>query len=275
MLLSGCATSAFRSEPTTVGAHQSDSLQLPLINGLLGMEDGQRAVLHKAEEHLLSKCLAAMGFSYITFPQDPSSTTFSMIELYGSISVDNAQKFGYHNPRAAELVEIDRLYAISVARVSSQGEDSYLAGLSSCTSTATKELYGAESRPSDSKEGVALVALSAKAQEQVGTDKRFGVISDLWVGCMNKAGYQFKAMSDGRARFQFAPDDITEPTRDELRTAAADADCRREVGVDAFIASRYSEALTKQLEDNPGLATDLQSQLRSALSRAGAILRVS
>ena len=92
---------------------------------------------------------------------------------------------------------------------------------------------------------------------------------------MNKAGYQFKAMSDGRAQFQFAPDDITEPTRDELRTAVADADCRREVGVDAFIASRYSEALTKQLEDNPGLATDLQSQLRSTLSRAEAILRAS
>jgi len=244
--------------------------QLPSAK-LLGFDPALQRLLRQARDLLIEQCMADRGFDYVPYPE-LDTDLISLFDLYGSISIQQAGRFGYHNPNAMRLAEIETEQASYNTKVAAQRADDYYAALNSgtdpCTSSANLDLYGTEYSPSESGAALQVLQVAGETVKRVNADPQFIAAADDWHRCMNDLGYDVEVLSDTRMSYQFEPTDTRSPGEDERRMAVADAGCHRETRLDEIIIDLYSQAFTELLEENQGVAEELESAFSRAESRA-------
>ena len=247
--------------------------QLP-VSVALGFDPSQRRLLRRAEDILISECMTGRGFSYVTVPADETDP-LSLRNLYGSLSISQAEAFGYRNPDAVALARIEAAALVSESKAAEQGTGYYSAlfeGANSCTESALLALYDQKLRPAESAAAIEMLSLAGESQQRIAADPRLGDAVDRWKECMSSGGYDVQVLSDSRMRFVSEPTDISPPSDEERQLAVTDAQCRSMVGIDRLIVAIYAEALSDLLESRPGLEDELTSTFGRAESRARTIL---
>jgi hypothetical protein len=218
--------------------------------------------------------MTGRGFSYVTVPADETDP-FSLRNLYGSLSISQAETFGYGNPDAVALARIEAAASVSESKAAEQGTGYYSAlfeGANSCTDSALLALYDQELRPAESAAAIEMLSLAGESQQRVAADPRLGEAVEKWKECMSSGGYDVQVLSDSRMRFVSEPTDISPPSDEERQLAVTDAQCRSTIGIDRLIVAIYAEALSDLLESRPGLEDELKSAFDRAESRARIIL---
>ncbi|MEU6016300.1 hypothetical protein ABZ826_20240 [Streptomyces sp. NPDC047515] len=110
-------------------------------------------------------------------------------------------------------------------------------------------------------EGFAEMVVSAmrgEAMKRARNDSRFQKVTDSWADCMKDRGYTYDSPSAAVNDSHWA-DNSGSPTRIEISTATADAQCKKKLnylGVGIAVESAYEK---KSIDENTELLADLKS----------------
>lgn len=267
--LVGCAGSADQSDRE--GRSSSGPVpQLP-SSQLLGFDPAQQTLLREARDILIDGCMEDRGFDYIPYPEIDADL-ISMADLYGSISVEQASQFGYHNPNARAVAKVEQEQELYEQRIAEEASDEYFAALNgdsdSCRSEAHLALYGSDSPPGESSAALRVLELAGETLTMVNSSPSFATAAEGWRSCMNESGYDVEVLSDSRMTYEIDPSDTRPPSDDERSLALADANCRLESDLDSTVVELYSEEFTRLLENNVGLEEELNTAFETAETRA-------
>jgi hypothetical protein len=210
------------------------------------------------------------GFEYVPYPPNETAP-ISMADLYGTIEMEQAETFGYHNPRAQELVDAEKRVAEVDVMTAAQGAAYFTAlygDTNSCRSSANLDLYGTEIAPDESAAAVRVLEIAGETLTRVNSAPQFADAAGVWRTCMNNLGHNVEVLSDTRMRYQTEPTDTRPPSTAEVNLAVADAGCRRDADLDRVIVGLYNDVFAELLEDHQGVVEELQAAFDRGRLRA-------
>jgi hypothetical protein len=241
---------------------------------LLSHGAGERELLRRAENILIADCMSSRGYIYYPFVSQ-AVNDFSMESLFGTITPQQAARYGYHSSTASEYAAADAAAVVTQAKVMAQGAG-YLVALSgegsSCQSLAWQQLYGANQPPDTSADTLMIFDLTAQARMAAGESAPVLAAQEIWKTCMAARGLHYRFLSDSRLTFQSEPGDAGTPSAAEFDSAKADADCRQTAGVDRAFIDTFSDAYTGLTEKHLDVVERLEAVYEQAKRRALSLL---
>ncbi|CCK30316.1 putative secreted protein [Streptomyces davaonensis JCM 4913] len=259
------------------------------------LTEREKDLLHDAEQQLTRSCMAARGFRMWPvprrslpedrdFPYAIDDVRWAARHGYGSdmqarreqvrAADPNRRYFerlgtadrqralaAYHGDQSADRLEVRDPNGMTVGRIAD-----------GCVAEAEERLYGDLS--AWFRADVITGAFPALRQQQVTADDEFKAVVRKWSACMRERGLQYRDPYQARASFldTTAATRTTNRHRQEVRTAVAEAECARDVGLTATarrLDQHYDARLRDQYRDE--VRTRLRLE-RAALARARTIL---
>ncbi len=242
---------------------------------LLSHGAGERELLRRAENILITNCMSSRGYIYYSLVSQ-AVNDFSMESLFGTITPQQAARYGYHSSTASDYAAADAAAVVTQAKAMAQGAG-YLAALSdegpsSCQSLAWQQLYGANQPPDTSADALMIFNLTAQARMAAGESAPVLAAQEIWKTCMAARGLHYRFLSDSRLTFQSEPGDAGTPSAAEFDSAKADADCRQTAGVDRAFIDTFSDAYTGLTEKHLDVVERLEAVYEQAKRRALSLL---
>jgi hypothetical protein len=259
---------------------------LPLDAYLLNPE--QDRTLSRAEQALVSRCMARFGFTYAAGDGTPERRGGDMPASridgrYGPQSMALARQWGYH-PEGGAVNAAPQPWAKTQPKLTPQmrtamtGSDSrkeklgpggqtlggHRVPVHGCAGEARKELTGSPDKPA----GNARLAggLNEKTLAQMMADPRVRAVYAKWSACMAGKGYHYAVPAAAQSDDAWARTDRPSPR--EIRVAVADQQCRKKhnvVGVSYAVDFAYQKrAIEDNAEAMAAAKTAIDKQLKAA-----------
>ncbi|MEV4427352.1 hypothetical protein ACN9M0_19740 [Streptomyces sp. R-07] len=256
--------------------------------------DEQQRSLTRAQEVLISRCMARYGFTYRggenRSPERPKGPS----RRFGVSDLKTAERYGYANPNAAQAPQ-KRVKGLGLTRPeeiallgepdlnpadlpdSQQEADRQAAGAGKagdrrppaggCTRESYLKLYAP--RP-DSVELLYVFNLRNRADSEYREDSRVRKVDQSWSACMAKSGY--KVTDPHNAADQLGLEG-RRSSAEAITAAKADVRCKGEVnliGVHYTVLSAYEQRAVEQNAETLKLVGDqLDERLRTAAKLTG------
>ncbi|MEU6076324.1 hypothetical protein [Micromonospora sp. NPDC047074] len=257
------------------------------LDGVTYFTSAESSALHDAYEELVTRCMRDRGFAYRPTPLS-SATRLRDINPYGLLSREEARIDGYRitsslagdaqaRPRPAQAPTStpgwdEALLGTEAHRVTVQLPEDHEMYYNSdgCTYQATAALYGDDwQRLYDTFQ-----VLANRVVETVSQDAEFRGAQSVWSACMERAGQPARTFDEARGRIEGAftraaenRSDLMPVVRQELATAAADADCQDEVGMTAAVRAAQGRAQAAVLDTSRRGQLDQLRRLRAEVLR--------
>jgi hypothetical protein len=289
LLAAGCFTASGRE------ATAENRPDLRPLNGVLHFTATESAVLHRAEEREVQKCMASRGFDYLVVPVGDVERE-AAVSPYGLLTESQAAQNGYglglrrlqkspSDPNARQLSassERSRLAWEEALKGTKGGprEEIVLKDgptvsvpTDSCVSVARRALYGA----SWDRNYYTLQSLSTSIARNTLKHPLVKAAEDEWAACMRDEGFPYQERENPlkavKKQLDAAKSDtaaVRAAGREELRIAVADYACQGEVD----LAQQIALAQTNVEKDFPAttrsLVKDFKAARQAALKRAEA-----
>ncbi|MPZ85668.1 MAG: hypothetical protein GEV28_36925 [Actinophytocola sp.] len=208
-------------------------------------------MLSRAHDVVVRDCLARFGIGYVV----PERVLVPDVDRpVGVVSVDDAARFGYESPFAADVAAVDEANAAveplsGVARGVLRGDgqrtvDGVTVPVDGCVGEARRALVN---RNPD-RENV-VVGLAADSYAMAEADSRVRAVFTGWSRCMSAAGFDYR---DPWAANNDPAFGTGVPTAEEIATAKADVACRTEENVNGVwvaVITAYQERLVTEHRD--------------------------
>jgi len=249
--------------------------------------DGQKVVLHRAEERLVKRCMATAGFRY-----DEEPMPVPPIERRFPFLVDDvewARTNGYGRPGEARPRAIaayidalpperQRLYGPTLLGAGKQlsvelpGGQRLSASDQGCVATARRRLYG--DLPRWFKARKTSDKLIYAVYPAVRADRRFSGAMEQWSACIREHGYPVEGRGELRALVnERTKGKSVDATRAAERDATvAEATCASTTGAGRTLRELEAEYLAKITAEHRRELDDLRVLEQEALPRAEAVL---
>lgn len=284
VLLAGCAGSAAAGSGTAAPRPSAKAVPAPARS----LSSSERAMVHLAQERLVSRCMRAKGLTYHAV--GPSSAELEaeaagvLERAYGSDNVERARRAGYGpsrlprtaaagdpvrdhpNTRLVQSMSPARQRAYTVALFGGPGDMVTLdlpggtrlsVSVAGCVAEARKSLYG------DVRRYLRLQFLveniGGDAVRRVLKDPRYARAVAAWRACMAGDGYRYREATDAHAAMA------------DRRTAVRDATCNRSARVAVTGRQLHEEAATTLAAEREGDIQAYRELQATALRRARAL----
>lgn len=255
---------------------ETTSLELPLDAYEATPEEQEK--LSAAQGILVTQCMKRYGFDYVS-PGQPAPRQGNS-RLFGVVSAQEAEKYGYRNPHVADTPRKDRraITALSdtgrlvlsgadgldpndmpksqaeaeKARDTGQKVNGQALPVGGCVRESYLKLYAPEANTVDM---LFVFNLEAEADSSAREDSRVRANSKSWAACMKKAGYSVTDPMDAAEELGFEGDELGSPRA--ISAARSDVACKQEVnlvGVRFTVLSAYEERLIEQHAETLELA---------------------
>lgn len=290
LFAAGCAADsadgdqAGESAPPSALPDRSElaSLTLPL-GYLFDQNQADRTTLDRAVDLLAERCMADLGFPYPGYPQQPYDPAIGPVRRYLYLSVEEAETFGYHSPRAAEFAHYNAEEARIDASMPSSpefsealwgkpitGEDGVGAGMTpGCRSRANEQIYGTPQRPMASADFAPILQMQIESSDELYASEGGRAAVGDWVTCMTAAGYTVEEPWTVRSQWGgWTLDDTSAPADDERATAVADATCRAEVNLEVRLFTIEAAIQERMIDAQPDLIATARAEVATAVDRA-------
>ncbi|HEY3477852.1 MAG TPA: hypothetical protein VGL02_03030 [Streptomyces sp.] len=275
--VSGCGVAT--GAPTETGEPSIDAL--PAITAYSDVEfplaafrtrPDEQLTLGRAYDRAVQGCLARYGIDY---PLPERTATPNFDRPIGVISADEAARFGYKSPHAADIAATDRAKAaektpdaVTLGVLSGAGKSTVngvTVPVGGCAAQAQHAL--AEHNPSQENRVIALVSESYTRAE---ADSRVVAAFGRWRTCMNAAGFDYR---DPWAANNDPAFGTGEPTAQEIATARADVACRVRENVTgtwlAVIIAYQKRLVSQHQSDLDRYRSETETQLKAAAPLLG------
>jgi hypothetical protein len=247
------------------------------VGGPRALNAAETALLARAEQALVEKCLVAKGFRVWTIPvaADPADRLFP----YGLDDVRWAQAHGYGLDQSgvrADDPNLRYVQSLPAARRAAYGRalngggpsapgvtvtlpNGLVKGHSStgCVAEADAHLYG--DYPAWFRAESMAGYFDQARQDSVLGDPAYAAAAAAWSACMRRAGFAYATPQAARSAFLEAP--TPRPRQLEIGTATAEAHCAGDTGLTAT-----ARRLDEHYADPPQAKTFRDTEQRLALA---------
>ncbi|NNN31380.1 hypothetical protein HLK59_13575 [Streptomyces sp. S3(2020)] len=289
LLAVGCSAASGR------GATAENRPDLWPLSGVLHFTATESAMLHRAEEQEVRKCMAGRGFDYVVVPVGDVERE-AAVSPYGLLAESQAAQNGYGlglrrlqkppiDPNAQQLSALSeraRLAWDEALKGTRDGpfekivlEDGPTVEVptDSCVSVARGALYGA----SWDRNYYTFQSLSTSIVRDTLEHPLVKAAEDEWAACMRDEGFTYQERVDPlkalKKRLDAAGSDaaaVRSAGKEELRVAVRDAVCQAEVGLAEQIARAQKQVEKALPRARTSLLKDFRKARQTALKRAAA-----